>query len=468
MSEATASIIIRTKNEESWISHCLNGVFKQSFDDFEVIVVDNESRDHTVPMVERFAVKEVMTIADYLPGLALNMGIGRAQGKYIVCLSSHCIPKDENWLSALLANFEDPTIAGVYGRQLPLPFSPDLDKRDLLTVFGLDKRIQTKDYFFHNANSAVRRDVLEKIPFDETLRNLEDRHWAKRAIEAGYRLAYEPEAAVYHHHGINQNNDLERARGVTSILDMVEDEEIANELPESLRPENCNVAAVVPVLGEVRDLQGADLLSELMRQLKAAHYVGRVYAISENDTVRVQAERYEVSFIPRSEEMLAKDVTLGDVLKYALSEIEKGGDYPQTILSANYLFPFRPPSLFDELVMELQYKGLDTVFPGYVDYNDHWLSSVAGAFERITESLRPSSGTPRLYRSLYGLGCATHSSLIRQGDLVGGKVGIVQIHDHIYTLRCTDRRPDPVPPSTVESVSPVGWTSELFLKEFRP
>ena len=42
------SIVIRTKNEERWISQCLRGVFRQAYRDVEVILVDNESADKTV------------------------------------------------------------------------------------------------------------------------------------------------------------------------------------------------------------------------------------------------------------------------------------------------------------------------------------------------------------------------------------------------------------------------------------
>ncbi len=464
---AKVSIIIRTRNEESWVGHCLDMVFKQDHPDFEVIVVDNESADYTLEVVRRYPVKEVLTIRDYRPGRALNLGIRASNGVYLAFLSAHCIPKDERWLAALLGGFSDPSIAGVYGRQLPLVFSPALDKRDLLTIFGLDRRVQTKDHFFHNANSMVRRDVWERYPFDETLTNIEDRHWGKQVIEAGFRLAYEPDAAVYHHHGVNRNNDLARAHSVSKMLDLL-DEEIATALPESLKPENCNVVAVAPVLGEPRDLQGYDLFSALLRQLAAARYVRTVYVIAESETARAAAERHGAAFIPRPEHLMSRERTLGEVLQYALGEIEARGDYPQSILYANYLCPFRPPNLFDELVTEQQYKGLETVFPGYVDYNEHWISAQPDSFTRVTEAVKPGPDRPRLYRSLYGLGCVTHVSTIRRGRLVGERVGIVPIRDHVYALRCTDEKPVPEPPSNHDPESPLGWTSVLFLKEFRP
>ena len=67
---------------------------------------------------------------------------------------------------------KDPKVAGIYGRQKPLSYSSDFDKRDLLIYLGL-KKIQ-KRQFFHNANSAFKK-PLEKIPFDEKTKHIEDR-----------------------------------------------------------------------------------------------------------------------------------------------------------------------------------------------------------------------------------------------------------------------------------------------------
>ena len=88
----------------------------------------------------------------------------------------------------MVSDLEQENIAGVYGRQEPLAFTSDLDKRDLLTIFGLDKKIQVKDSFFHNANSAFRRDIWGKYPFDEKVTNIEDRVWGEKVIQQGFQL----------------------------------------------------------------------------------------------------------------------------------------------------------------------------------------------------------------------------------------------------------------------------------------
>ena len=213
------SVIVRTKNEEKWITACLGAVFRQTYPDFEVIVVDNGSTDRTLERVAQFDV-QVVSIDQFLPGKALNLGIRESKGEVIVCLSGHCVPVDTNWLKHLVDNLED-GIAGVYGRQEPLSFSSDGDKRDLLTVFGLDRKIHVNDYFFHNANSAIPRSVWEEVPFDEDVTNIEDRVWAKEVLGRGYKIIYEPLASVYHYHGINHNHDEERARNIVRILESV-------------------------------------------------------------------------------------------------------------------------------------------------------------------------------------------------------------------------------------------------------
>ena len=105
MDNLLVSIIIRTKNEERWISSCLDAVFSQNYRSFEVIVVDNESTDKTIEKVRQYP-KKIVTIADYLPGKSLNLGIEQSKGEYIVCLSAHCIPTENTWLAFLVSSLQ--------------------------------------------------------------------------------------------------------------------------------------------------------------------------------------------------------------------------------------------------------------------------------------------------------------------------------------------------------------------------
>lgn len=427
------SIILRTKNEERWIAHCLAMLYTQDCRDFEVILVDNESTDHTVTVASRYPLAAVVNIDKYLPGHALNVGIRASKGRFIVCLSAHCIPKGTDWLSTLRRNFdEDEQLAGVYGRQLPVSFTNAVDKRDLLIVFGQDRRVQIKDYFFHNANSMLRRDVWERFPFDEQVTNIEDRVWGKAVIEAGYRIVYDPDAAVYHHHGLHQGNTPERVKGVVSIIERV-DKGLVNELPESLRPEHANIAAVVPVQGEVKIGSLEDrLLTGAIAALKQAKYVDTIYLVADDAAL---AERFGVTGIDRQKLRGADKMSLDELLSEVLVIIESQNDFPEALLYVNYDYPFRPTGLFDDLIRDAQYKGYDTVFPGLVDFGHYWFHNGSDEFKQTDSSMKSRAQREPIYRALYGLGCVSSAWVIRRGKIVGGKIGILPIDDAKSALR---------------------------------
>jgi len=443
------SIIVRTKNEERWIAHCLAMLYQQDYPNFEVILVDNASSDNTVQVAKRFPLAAVINIDKFLPGRALNVGIRASSGRFIVCISAHCIPKNKDWLSCLRRNFDDDEkLAGVYGRQLPLSFTDALDKRDLLTVFGQDRRLQVKDYFFHNANSMLRRNVWDQHPFDEEVSNIEDRVWGKAVINAGFHLAYDPEASVYHHHGLHQGNAPKRAIGVVSIIEQI-DRDVLNDLPDSMRPEQANIIAVVPVQGKLESNSTEyNLLVDTIVSLKRAEYVDNIYLVSSDASF---AEQLGVLWIDRDTIPSVNEIGADELLQKSFEIIETHGDFPEAVLYVNYDYLDRPEGLFDELIKDAQYKGYDTVFPGFVDYGHYWFINGDGDYVQTDNSMKGRSERQPIFRALYGLGCFSSAALVRSRKLVGGKVGILPISHFRHTLRLRD--------------SDTGKSSETFIAD---
>ncbi len=217
------SVVLRTKNESQWIGRCLSALSAQNYPAVEIIVVDNQSVDGTLDIIGRYDCK-VLSISDkdFTFGRSLNLGIRESSGEYVAILSGHCIPVDDQWLSMLRAGFLDESVAGVYGRQLPLPDTSPYDKRDLWTTFGIEQRVQHQDFFFHNANSIIRRAVWEEIPFDEEIAGVEDREWAKEVIRCGYQIVYQPLASVFHYHGIHHGRNEERSTRVAKVIELIQ------------------------------------------------------------------------------------------------------------------------------------------------------------------------------------------------------------------------------------------------------
>lgn len=425
------SIIIRTKNEERWIGRCLRMVWQQDFRDFEVVVVDNRSSDHTVAVARKHPVK-LIRISEYRPGDALNAGIRASKGEFIVCLSAHCIPQRKDWLSTLLRNMGNPEVAGVYGRQLPMAYSTPADKRDLLNTFGLDHRIQVKDTFFHNANSMVRRSAWERIPFDDKATNIEDRIWGKAVIEKGWKLAYEPEAAVYHYHGIHQDGNEERARNVVRILESLGHK----EPPASEEAHALDILAILPVLGRVETIGRKDLLRACILELDKARVARDICVVAEDRRALATAKACGVRALKRPKELLREEVGIEHVLRRALTVCESERHY-DAVLYVNYLFPFRPTGFYESLLARFAESGADSLVPSTPDRSPHWLEMGAGIVRRDSGELTRSLAKP-MQRGLVGLGTISSSEFVRKGRLIGDSVGLAPVEDKLCTMKAND------------------------------
>jgi rhamnosyltransferase len=427
------SIIIRTKNEEKWIGHCLETIYNQKVDaDFEIILVDNESTDNTVKIAKRYSVDKIIYIKNFLPGKALNDGIRVSNGKYIVCLSAHCIPEKESWLQKMLCNFKKhKNIAGVYGRQLPLTYTDPVDKRDLLIVFGLDKKIQEKDYFFHNANSIIPRSIWERFPFDENVTNIEDRVWGKQVIQGGLNIIYEPEASVYHHHGLHQGNKNDRLKGVVTILEKISSKEI-NGIPNTMMPNNINVAAFIPIIGKISEKNNQfDNLHKVIDQLKKSRFIKSIYYLADYKFLKKESS---IKWLNRKIIKNADDLSLNELMCNSLQLIEDNGDSPDRIVYINPDYVNRPNTIFDTLISDAQHKGFDTLFPGLVDYGHYWYQK-EGDYKQTDPSLKPRTEREPIYKALYGVGCVISPWVLRGGKMIGGKVGILEIDNDKYAKR---------------------------------
>jgi|APSaa5957512535_1039671.scaffolds.fasta_scaffold32695_2 rhamnosyltransferase len=400
------------------------GVFKQDYKDFEVILVDNLSTDKTIEKALQFNITKVIACEDFRPGLALNMGIRESKGEYIVCLSGHCIPVNEKWLSNLMRNFNDEEVAGAYGRQEPLAFTSDSDKRDLSIIFGLDRRTQKKDSFFHNANSMLRRKLWEEHPFDETLSNIEDRVWAETVLHKGYKIVYEPRASVYHYHGIYHQGNEERCANIVRILETLKPETKKNDY---LDIDKLNIIAVIPVKGENDFLGDKPLIGYTIEQALQSKYINRVLVSTDSPELAKLSEELGASAPFLREESLSEDfVDAGKVLQYSMERMDDLKIFPDIIVYLEITFPFRTKQLIDDMVIQLVKNGFDSVLAVRRESRSIW-SEKDGRIERVDKGDIPRKYKEPCFIGLKGLCCVTHSEFVREGSLLGGRIGVYEV-----------------------------------------
>jgi CMP-N-acetylneuraminic acid synthetase/GT2 family glycosyltransferase len=444
------SIIVRTKNEEKWIGACLRSVFEQQKCDFEVIIVDDKSQDQTLEIVSKFPVKLVNYNGSYLPGNSLNTGIRQSEGEYLAILSGHCIPVNQHWLHNMLRNFNDPKIAAVYGRQEPLPYSSDTDKRDLWTVFGLDRKVQKKDSFFHNANSMIRRDIWDKIPFDENTTNIEDRIWAKSVLQDGYHVVYDPEASVYHWHGIHQDGNEERLRNVVRIVESLE---LINANDTNYKETSeLNITAIIPKKGESLRINGKSLMEYTIERASESELVNQVVVSTDSEKTADMARSLGAS-VPflRPKELSYDYIGLNRVMSYTISQLHIRQQIPDIVLILQETNPFRPKGFLDEMIREMLYSGVDTLIPVRKDYNIFFRQEKNDVVP-IDKGLIPQKFKEPLFAGIAGLGMLVKPLFLKDQQLTGNNIGVFPVKHRLSPLE-------------IQSASDANYFSKL-LKRF--
>jgi 2-desacetyl-2-hydroxyethyl bacteriochlorophyllide A dehydrogenase len=196
------SIIIRTFNEQKRLPALFDALARQTYRDFEIIVVDSGSFDRTRDIAAARADRVIrISPHDFTFGYSLNTGIRAARGGLCVVVSAHTLPIGEDWLARLTDPLRSDDVAMCYGRQLGMSCSKFGEVEDFERLYGAEPRIEHPSRLAaNNANAAIRRDLWSQHPFDEKLTGLEDIAWARTWMSRGLKVVYEPRAAIHHVH----------------------------------------------------------------------------------------------------------------------------------------------------------------------------------------------------------------------------------------------------------------------------
>jgi len=209
------SVIIPNWNGKELLGPCLESLYRQEFDDFETILVDNGSSDGSVVFVEKAFPQVAIVRLEENRGFsaAVNAGIAASSTPY-VCLLNNDTEVDRRWLNTLVNALAADSQAGSAASKV-LFYSDPLSVNsagDEFSFFGVayQRRLMQGDtdlfnqgrYVFSACGAAAlyRRELFERIGlFDESFfAYQEDVDIGFRSQLAGYRCLYVPAAVVYH------------------------------------------------------------------------------------------------------------------------------------------------------------------------------------------------------------------------------------------------------------------------------
>ena len=221
----SVSILIRTRDVESFLQQLLLKLSCQTLQPCEVIVVDNFSSMKKLEEMRKllFSAKKEIFGDDVVLKLvpikdeefshpySTNVGVFVAEADLVCITNGHSLPSSDTWLESGVSHFKDPMVAGVGGYFSPHKNGTLMEK----IVYNAWKKLNeisrayVKDNYFSTIDCILRKSLWKEYPFNEKLPKEipyagkfggEDYDWAIEMQARGYKITVEPKFSVYHSH----------------------------------------------------------------------------------------------------------------------------------------------------------------------------------------------------------------------------------------------------------------------------
>jgi len=199
----------------------------------EIIVIDSESSDNTIEIAKEHKNVRIIEIkqADFNHGGTRHKAFLESTGDIVCFLTQDALPKDEFYIENLIMPIQkDSKVAMVGGRQIARENASNIEKyvrffnyKEASRVWGKNDReeLGIKAFFISDSCSAYSREAyINAGGFEKNILTNEDMEIAARFLEAGYKLAYQANAEVYHSHNYALLQQFKRNFDVGAFLSM--------------------------------------------------------------------------------------------------------------------------------------------------------------------------------------------------------------------------------------------------------
>jgi GT2 family glycosyltransferase len=204
------TVVMPVLNEELSVAGAVQSVLAQTCTDIELLVVDGDSSDATVAVVQKIAAVDgrvrVLRNPDRTIPHALNIALREARGRYLARVDGHAAVND-TYLERAVATLEsEPRVAAVGGRRIGVARR----RAGVAVATALSSRFGVGDSINHYADRAQRTDhasfgvfrtaVLREVDgWDEALLVNEDVDLDHRILTAGHLIWFDPKMSIFWH-----------------------------------------------------------------------------------------------------------------------------------------------------------------------------------------------------------------------------------------------------------------------------
>jgi len=199
------SIIVPAYNEEVTISSCIESMLNLDYPNYEVIVVDDGSKDKTFNEASKFLTNGVQVIRQENTGKpgAINTGIKKASGDIIITVDadSRLHPSALKWISRRFSkNQRLGAVAGNVKIDRSRSVLKILQSLEYTTSINLGRKSQSLLHcvmIVPGAIAALKTEALHKVGYFSSDTFAEDFDITMRILQAGYHVEYESRAVAF-------------------------------------------------------------------------------------------------------------------------------------------------------------------------------------------------------------------------------------------------------------------------------
>ncbi|MDL1957546.1 MAG: glycosyltransferase family 2 protein [Candidatus Desulfofervidus auxilii] len=208
------SIIIPCRNEEKFISKCLDSILQQDYpkEKLEILVIDGNSEDKTKEIVRQYLKKysfiKLLDNPKRFTNFAFNIGIKSAVGEIIIIMGAHAIYK-KDYVSKCVEYLQKYNADNVGGVLKTVPTKDTLFAKCIAVVlshpFGVGNAYFRRDSASPKWVDTVfggcyKKEVFDKIGlFNEKLIYSQDIEFNQRLRKTGGKILLVPDIVTYYY-----------------------------------------------------------------------------------------------------------------------------------------------------------------------------------------------------------------------------------------------------------------------------
>jgi glycosyltransferase involved in cell wall biosynthesis len=217
-----ASVIIVAYNTNWDLVRCLDSLKKQSFKNFEILVIDNGKNEAVFNELHKYPLRYFRLHQNYKPSSARNVGIAQAKGE-VVCFLDDDGVAHPNYVKAHIAAIQSNAL-GVRGKVIP---KKENLYNHLALHYNLGNAIIISYVEMENNCSFPRSVLIEVGGFNPNFFGAEGLELSYRIFKKfgqHDRLLYYPDAIIYHDYSYNLKKFIQKTTRHAKVKTLIEND----------------------------------------------------------------------------------------------------------------------------------------------------------------------------------------------------------------------------------------------------